>query len=232
LEDIKQVWARPPSGAPRRPGAAAATLGSARNAAGRIAGMKRVLLALSLILLVAAAPAPPLVKATFAGGCFWCMVHPFDSLPGVVSVTSGYAGGQVKNPTYEEVSAGGTGHRESVQIVYDPRRVSYEKLLDVFWHNVDPTDNTGQFCDKGLQYRSAIFYHDETQKRLAEESKQALVRRFKTIYTDILPAADFYAAEDYHQDYYKKNPIRYQFYRFNCGRDRRLEQVWGSAPAH
>jgi len=189
--------------------------------------MKRVLLALSLILVVAAAPTPPLAKATFAGGCFWCMVHPFDSLPGVVSVTSGYAGGDVKNPTYEQVSAGGTGHREAVQIIYDPRRIGYAKLLDVFWHNIDPTDNAGQFCDKGAQYRSAIFYYDETQKRLAEESKQALQRRFKQIYTDILPAGEFYAAEDYHQDYYKKNPIRYQFYRFNCGRDQRLAHVWG-----
>ncbi|HCX29865.1 MAG TPA: peptide-methionine (S)-S-oxide reductase [Blastocatellia bacterium] len=194
--------------------------------------MKRILLTLSLILVVAAAPAPPPVKATFAGGCFWCMVHPFDSLPGVVSVTSGYAGGDVKNPTYEQVSAGGTGHREAVQIIYDPRRISYAKLLDVFWHNIDPTDNTGQFCDKGGQYRSAIFYYDETQKRLAEESKQAMQRRFKQVYTDVLPAGDFYAAEDYHQNYYKKNPIRYQFYRFNCGRDQRLAQVWGSAPAH
>jgi peptide-methionine (S)-S-oxide reductase len=194
--------------------------------------MKRVLLALSLILVVAAAPAPPFAKATFAGGCFWCMVHPFDSLPGVVSVTSGYAGGDVKNPTYEQVSAGGTGHREAVQIIYDARRISYAKLLDIFWHNIDPTDNAGQFCDKGAQYRSAIFYYDETQKRLAEESKQALQRRFKQVYTDIVPAGEFYAAEDYHQDYYKKNPIRYQFYRFNCGRDRRLAQVWGSAPAH
>ncbi len=194
--------------------------------------MKRLLLAISLILFVSAAPAPPLAKATFAGGCFWCMVHPFDSLPGVVSVTSGYAGGQVKNPTYEEVSAGGTGHREAVQVVYDPRRVTYAKLLDVFWHNIDPTDNGGQFCDKGTQYRSAIFYHDETQKRLAEESKQGIARRLKKVYTDVLPAADFYAAEDYHQDYYKKNPIRYQFYRFNCGRDQRLAHVWGSAPAH
>ena len=127
---------------------------------------------------------------------------------------------------------GGTGHREAVQIVYDPRRVSYAKLLDVFWHNVDPTDNDGQFCDKGSQYRSAIFYHDETQKRLAEESKQGVVRRLKNVYTDILPASEFYAAEGYHQDYYKKNPIRYQFYRFNCGRDQRLANVWGSAPAH
>ena len=194
--------------------------------------MKRILLALSLILVVAAAPTPPLAKATFAGGCFWCMVHPFDSLSGVVSVTSGYAGGDVKNPTYEQVSAGGTGHREAVQIIYDPRRISYAKLLDVFWHNIDPTDNAGQFCDKGGQYRSAIFYYDETQKRLAEESKQALQRRFKQVYTDVLPADEFYAAEDYHQDYYKKNPIRYQFYRFNCGRDQRLAQVWGSAPAH
>src|SRR5438270_5705917 len=136
--------------------------------------MKRVLLALSLILIVAAAPAPPLAKATFAGGCFWCMEHPFDSLPGVISVTSGYTGGHVKNPTYEQVSAGGTGHRESVEIVFDPTKISYAKLLDVFWHNIDPADNDGQFCDKGSQYRSAIFYHDETQKRLAEETKAAV----------------------------------------------------------
>ena len=170
--------------------------------------------------------------ATFAGGCFWCMEHPFDSLPGVISVTSGYTGGHVTNPTYEQVSEGGTGHRESVQIVYDPTKVSYEKLLNAFWHNVDPTDNEGQFCDKGSQYRSAIFYHDEAQKKLAEESKAALEKKFGRVYTDILPASIFWRAEDYHQHYYKKNPVRYHFYRFNCGRDQRLTRLWGEAAGH
>ncbi len=195
--------------------------------------MKQITLALALVLLaMGPAPASPRAVATFAGGCFWCMESPFDHLPGVVSVTVGYSGGQVKNPTYEQVSDGGTGHRESVQIVYDPRRVTYAQLLDVFWHNVDPTDNTGQFCDKGPQYRSAIFYHDETQKRLAEASKQNVEKRLGHVATDILPASEFYRAEEYHQHYYKKNPVRYRFYRLNCGRDHRLAAVWGSAPAH
>lgn len=168
-----------------------------------------------------------LAKATFAGGCFWCMVSPFDKLPGVVSVTSGYTGGTKVNPTYEEVSAGGTGHREAVEIVYDPQKIGYEKLLDVFWHNVDPTDTTGQFCDHGPQYRSAIFYHDDAQRRAAEASRDALRKRFRTVVTDIVPAGPFYRAEEYHQDYYKKNPIRYHFYRATCGRDSRLAKVWG-----
>ena len=173
------------------------------------------------------APAPQgLARATFAGGCFWCMVHPFDELKGVVKVTSGYAGGSVKDPTYEQVSAGGTGHRESVEILYDPRQISYARLLDVFWHNVDPTNNNGQFCDEGSQYRSGIFYHDAAQKRLADASKAALQKRMK-VYTDILPAGYFYAAEEYHQDYYKKNPVRYRFYRLNCGRDYVLGRIWG-----
>ena len=176
-----------------------------------------------------AAPTPPatkgLAKATFAGGCFWCMVHPFDELKGVVKVTSGYAGGSTKDPTYEEVSGGGTGHRESVEVLYDPRQISYARLLDVFWHNVDPTNNNGQFCDEGSQYRSGIFYHDADQKRLAEASKAALQKRMK-VYTDILPAGYFYAAEEYHQDYYKKNPVRYRFYRLNCGRDYVLGRIW------
>ncbi len=170
-----------------------------------------------------------LEKATFAGGCFWCMEHPFDQLEGVVSVTSGYTGGHKKNPTYEEVSSGTTGHAESVQIVYDPAKVTYAKLLDVFWHNVDPTVKDRQFCDSGNQYRTAIFYHSEEQKRLAEESKTALEKsgRFKgPIYTEIVPASDFYPAEEYHQHYYKKNPLRYKFYRYNCGRDERLKEVW------
>lgn len=166
--------------------------------------------------------------ATFAGGCFWCMVHPFDELPGVLSVTSGYTGGHKANPTYEEVSMGGTGHVEAVQIVYDPVRISYEKLLDVFWRNVDPLDGGGQFCDRGSTYRSEIFYHNEEQKQRAEQSKTAIEKQLKqTIVTEIRPASTFYAAEDYHQDYYKKNPLRYKYYRYSCGRDQRLEQLWG-----
>lgn len=194
--------------------------------------MKRFLLACSLFLLIAAAPAGPRAVATFAGGCFWCMESPFDKLPGVDSVTAGYTGGHVRNPSYEEVSGGNTGHRESVQIIYDPNRISYAQLLEVFWHNIDPMDNAGQFCDKGPQYRAAIFYHDDTQKRLAEESKAALVKRFGRVDTDIVAASDFYRAEEYHQHYYRKNPVRYKFYRFNCGRDQRLAAVWGSAAGH
>ena len=171
-------------------------------------------------------------KATFAGGCFWCMEPPFDKLDGVLSTISGYAGGKKKNPTYEEVSAGNTGHTEVVQVTYDPKKITYEKLLDVFWHNIDPLTANRQFCDAGSQYRTAIFYHDEAQKRLAEESKRALSKRFKEpIVTEITRAAEFYPAEDYHQDYYIKNPLRYKFYRYNCGRDRRLEELWG-AGAH
>jgi peptide-methionine (S)-S-oxide reductase len=172
-------------------------------------------------------------KATFAGGCFWCMEHPFDVLDGVISTTSGYTGGKVVNPTYEQVSSGRTGHAEAVQVVYDPKKVSYEKLLDVFWHNIDPTVKDQQFCDAGSQYRSAIFYHDDEQKRLAEASKAALEKNkpFKgPIYTEITRATEFYPAEDYHQDYYLKNSLRYKFYRNGCGRDARLKQLWGAAP--
>ncbi|MEO8033355.1 MAG: peptide-methionine (S)-S-oxide reductase MsrA [Acidobacteriota bacterium] len=172
-----------------------------------------------------------LVKATFAGGCFWCMEPPFERMKGVVSVTSGYTGGRNVGPTYEQVSSGATGHYESVEVLYDPRQVSYGQLLDVFWHNVDPTNDHGQFCDEGGQYRTAIFFHDGEQKQLAEASKTALQKRM-TVVTNIIPAGPFYAAEEYHQDYYKKNPVRYRFYRFNCGRDHRLAQIWGSAPAH
>ncbi|MEW6248234.1 MAG: peptide-methionine (S)-S-oxide reductase MsrA [Nitrospirota bacterium] len=174
--------------------------------------------------------ATQLAKATFAGGCFWCMEEVFEAVEGVVSVTSGYTGGQQAHPSYEDVSAGGTGHAEAVEIVYDPSRVSYEKLLQVFWRNIDPTTPDRQFCDKGHQYRSAIFYHDETQHRLAEESKLAVetTKPFKEpIVTEIVPASEFYPAEDYHQDFYKKNPIRYKFYKFNCGRAQRLAQLWG-----
>ena len=170
-----------------------------------------------------------LEKATFAGGCFWCMEEAFDKVEGVVSVTSGYTGGRKPNPAYEEVSAGGTGHAEAVEILYDPAKVSYAKLLEVFWRNIDPTTPDRQFCDGGNQYRSAIFYQNETQKRLAEESKQAVEKSkpFKdSIVTQIVPASAFYVAEDYHQDFYKKNPIRYKFYKYNCGRAQRLEELW------
>lgn len=169
-----------------------------------------------------------LAKATFAGGCFWCMEHPFDELDGVISTTSGYTGGRTKNPTYEQVSAGGTGHAESVLVAYDPARVSYGKLLEVFWRNVDPLTANRQFCDAGSQYRSAIFYHDEEQRRLAEESKRKLEKgRGWRIVTELVPAGEFYPAEEYHQDYYRKNPVRYKIYRTGCGRDKRLRDLWG-----
>ena len=169
--------------------------------------------------------------ATFAGGCFWCMEPPFDKLDGVVSTTPGYMGGHQKNPTYEQVSAGITGHAESVQVLYHPEKISYAQLLEVFWRNIGPTVENRQFCDIGSQYRTAIFYHNEEQKRLAEESKTALEKRkpFKEpIVTMIVPASTFYEAEDYHQDFYEKNPIRYKFYRFSCGRDQRLKELWGN----
>ena len=171
-----------------------------------------------------------LEKATFAGGCFWCMEPAVDHLEGVVSVTVGYTGGTVKAPTYEQVSSGSTGHAESIEIVYDPSKTSYSKLLDVFWHNIDPTVQNRQFCDVGHQYRSAIFYHNDEQKRVAEESKKALEASGKIkgpIYTEITPASEFYPAEEYHQHYYKKNPVRYNFYRLGCGRDSRLKEIWG-----
>ena len=170
--------------------------------------------------------------ATFAGGCFWCMEGPFDKLEGVVSTTSGYTGGQKENPTYKQVSAGRTGHTEAVQIVYDPSKVSYKQLLEIFWVNHDPTEANGQFCDKGSQYRPGIFYHDEKQKTLAEASKEQ-IEQTKTfsepVVTEITQASTFYPAEDYHQDYYVKNPFRYKFYRYGCGRDSRLEQLWGKS---
>jgi peptide-methionine (S)-S-oxide reductase len=171
-----------------------------------------------------------LATATFAGGCFWCMEAPFDKLDGVAAVTVGYAGGTKANPTYEQVSAGSTGHAESVQLTYDPGKIGYQKLLDVFWHNIDPVTANAQFCDHGNQYRSAILYRDEEQKRLAEASKAALEKsaRFKQpIVTEIVAVSTFWPAEEYHQHYYLKNPLRYKFYRSSCGRDRRLEELWG-----
>jgi peptide-methionine (S)-S-oxide reductase len=171
-------------------------------------------------------------KATFAGGCFWCMEEALDKLQGVVSTISGYMGGQKSKPTYEEVSAGGTGHAEVVQIVYDPAKLSYEKILELYWHNIDPTTPNKQFCDVGNQYRPAIFYHNETQKRLAEESKKVVEKTKKfpeQIATEIVPATEFFPAEEYHQNFYQKNPLRYKFYKFQCGRAQRLEQLWGKA---
>jgi peptide-methionine (S)-S-oxide reductase len=175
-------------------------------------------------------PSPGLARATFAGGCFWCMEPPFEKLPGVVDVISGYTGGSRPDPTYEEVSSGGTGHLESVQVIYDPARITYPKLLEVFWRNVDPTTPNRQFCDVGEQYGTAIFYDGEEQKQQALASK-AEVERTKSfpqpVVTPVRPASEFYRAEEYHQDYYKKNPVRYRFYRFNCGRDSRLKELWG-----
>jgi peptide-methionine (S)-S-oxide reductase len=168
--------------------------------------------------------------ATFAGGCFWCVESDFDKVDGVISTTSGYTGGTVANPTYYQVSAGGTGHAEAVEVAYDPSKVTYQKLLDVFWHNHDPFAKNYQFCDHGDQYRPAIFYHDEEQRKLAEASKQAVQARFQQpVQTEIVKAGPFYKAEDYHQDYYLKNPTRYKFYRYNCGRDQRLEAIWGKS---
>jgi len=190
-----------------------------------------IILTIALLALPLMAHADAgLKKATFAGGCFWCMEPPFEKLDGVKEVIAGYTGGHVENPTYKQVSAGGTGHVEAVEVIYDPSKITYQQLLDVFWRQIDPTDNGGQFVDRGSSYLSAIFYHNEEQKMLAEASKKQLAEsgRFKKpIVTEIRPAGPFYRAEEYHQDYYKKNPIRYKFYRFNSGRDRFLEKVWG-----
>jgi len=195
------------------------------------------LLAAWLVALLAcgAVHAAGLEKAVFAGGCFWCMEAPFDQLPGVVSVTSGYTGGTRRNPTYKEVSAGGTGHAEAVQVVYDPAGISYQDLLGVFWHNIDPTVTDRQFCDSGHQYRAAIFYSGEAQHKAALQSKAALEksRPFREpVVTEIVPASEFYPAEEYHQHYYKKNPLRYSYYRSGCGRDKRLKELWGAAAGH
>lgn len=167
--------------------------------------------------------------AIFAGGCFWCLESDMDKVNGVVQTISGYTGGHLQNPTYQQVSAGGTGHYESLKVIYDPAKVTYLQLLNAFWHSIDPTDASGQFCDKGDQYRSVIFYLNPTQKKEAEASKNALLKsgQFKQIATQILPASTFYPAEEYHQDYYHKNPVRYKYYRYSCGRDQRVAEVWG-----
>lgn len=177
-----------------------------------------------------ASEAAPPAKAYFAGGCFWCMEEVFEKVDGVLAVVSGYMDGTVIDPTYEQVSAGRTGHAESVEVIYDPAKASYQQLLDAFWRNVDPLTSNAQFCDHGSQYRSAVFYGTDEEKRLAEESKRALeqsARFSQPIVTQISKASTFYPAEDYHQDFYKKNPIRYKYYKFNCGRAQRLEALWG-----
>lgn len=186
----------------------------------------------ALLAIAANVTAASEAVATFAGGCFWCMEPPFDALEGVVSTTAGYIGGHVKAPTYKQVSAGGTGHAEAVQVRYDPEVVGYRELLEVFWRNIDPLDPRGQFCDKGDQYRSAIFVHDENQRNLAEVSLQQLKASAQIdgpIVTPIVTATEFYPAEAYHQDYYQKNPWRYKYYRYRCGRDQRLKELWGQA---
>jgi peptide-methionine (S)-S-oxide reductase len=188
---------------------------------------------IAIVLLAAATAGAPAqektARAVFAGGCFWCVEADFDKVPGVLATTSGYIGGTVANPTYAQVSAGGTGHAEAVEVVYDPAQITYARLLKVFWHNIDPLAKDRQFCDAGDQYRSAIFYLDDAQKQLAEETRKEVAAKFapRTVYTQIVAAGPFYKAEDYHQDYYKKNEARYKFYRWNCGRDQRLEQLWG-----
>jgi peptide-methionine (S)-S-oxide reductase len=192
-----------------------------------------ILLSLALIAAAAAQPAtqgttPATAHANIAGGCFWCTEADFDKVEGVISTTSGYTGGMVVNPTYQQVGTGRTGHTEAVEIAYDPAKVTYQHLLDVFWRNHDPLVKDRQFCDRGSQYRPAIFYHNDEQRSLAEASKQKHQARFKQpIQTEITAATAFYKAEDYHQDYHTKNPVQYKFYRFNCGRDARLEQLWG-----
>ncbi len=195
--------------------------------------MKRALaliLALAALALFRGAAAEAPATAIFAGGCFWCVEADFEKLPGVTKAESGYIGGKVANPTYEEVSAGRTGHAEAVRVWYDPQQVTYDQLLDFFWHHVDPTVKDRQFCDVGSQYRTAIFYENDAQRAAAEASKAVLEKsgRFPRIYTEIAPAGTFYLAEDYHQDYYQKNPIRYRYYRTSCGRDARVAEVWGS----
>ena len=197
--------------------------------------LKRVLACVGGLLLAGSAVAQDAADsgeravATFAGGCFWCMEPPYDKLAGVISTTAGYAGGPERDPSYRDVAGGMTGHAEVVQVVYDPAQVSYETLLRVFWRNIDPFAVDRQFCDSGPQYRSAIFYHDESQRAAAQASMAEVAARFgAAIATRVEPVGDtFHVAEDNHQDYYLKNPVRYRYYRFNCGRDRRLEQIWG-----
>lgn len=194
-----------------------------------------LLLAMTSLLLVLISTgtgrAKELSRATFAGGCFWCMEAVFDKVEGVISTTVGYTGGHTENPTYEEVCSGSTGHLEAVEILYDLEKISYGQLLEIFWRNIDPTVQDRQFCDVGPQYRTAIFYHDEEQRKLAQMSLERLIQsgRFQRIFTEIRPASAFWPAEDYHQGYHRKNPLRYNLYKLGCGRDRRLKDIWGNS---
>lgn len=192
----------------------------------------RLILAFAVAALLSAftqaKDTPPRAEAYFAMGCFWCAEHDMEEVPGVIEVVSGYTGGTTRNPTYEQVSAGGTGHYEAVRVIYDPAKVKYSQLLDVFWKNVDPFDPAGQFCDKGASYRAAIFPVNAAQRKLAEASKVSVEKRLgRSVTTKIVVKRPFYKAEEYHQDYAEKNPLRYSFYRRGCGRDARLRQVWG-----
>jgi peptide-methionine (S)-S-oxide reductase len=197
--------------------------------------MKRIIVLMSVLLaclgIKCHAQQEKEEAAIFAGGCFWCVQHDFDQVKGVLSTTAGYTGGGLANPTYAEVATGKTGHVEAVEVKYDPSIVSYQQLLNVYWHNVDPTRDNGQFCDIGNEYRPVIFYENETQRTLAEQSKEELMAQNKMhpILVQILPAKTFYPAEEDHQEYYKKNPTRYKFYRYNCGRDQRLKELWGTS---
>ncbi|RTL69083.1 MAG: peptide-methionine (S)-S-oxide reductase [Hyphomicrobiales bacterium] len=203
--------------------------------------MRKAIALVAVVLSLCLAPfalraqtPPPKETAVFAGGCFWCVEEAFEKVPGVLTAVSGYIGGTVANPTYEQVASKATGHAEAVEVTYDPSKVSYEQLVDWFWRNIDPFDEAGQFCDKGSPYRSGIHYRGDAQKKIAEASKAALETsgRFRQkIVTEIVPAGTFYPAEDYHQDYYKKNPNRYQYYKFACRRADRLEQIWGKPAA-
>ncbi len=189
--------------------------------------MKKIIFVLGLTALAAAAQAAT-ATAIFAGGCFWCTEADFEKLPGVVVAESGYTGGKEANPTYANVSAGATGHTEAVRVTYDPDKVTYSQLVEYFWRTIDPTEKDRQFCDSGTQYRSGIYWGSDAERQVAEASKAALLKsgQFKNIYTEVQKADPFYLAEDYHQDYYKKNAIRYKYYRFSCGRDAQLERVW------
>lgn len=191
--------------------------------------LTRMIIGLALLYPTSSLAAPA-AEAIFASGCFWCTEKDFESVEGVVSAVSGYIGGSVASPTYQQVSSGATGHTEAVKVTFNPDKVTYQELLQVYWYSVDPYVKNRQFCDKGTQYRSGLFYLNERQKELAEKSLKNLKDKHqitKKIQTEIVPASNFWEAEDYHQDYYKKNPIRYQFYRFNCGRDQRLDEIWG-----
>ncbi len=197
----------------------------------------KAILALTVVIATAAraeAPAAPVAvppgaaTAIFAGGCFWCIEKDFEKLPGVIEVESGYTAGKTPNPSYEQVSSGSTGHAEAVRVIYDPKTVSYPQLVDYFWRHIDPTVKDRQFCDAGTQYRSGIYWANEAERKVAEASREALIKggKFKTIHTELAPASTFWLAETYHQDYYKKNPVRYNYYRKSCGRDARVEEVW------